>query len=82
MDVRHASHAPQCRHGHQRDTIAAPASDLFVGGFGSCHPAGSNFLFGDRAVRFVDRAIDAEVYRRLANRADGKLLESGPTREN
>jgi len=58
-----------------------PSSDLFVGGFGSNHPAGANFLFGDGAVRFVNRLIDQGVYEQLGNRADGKLLKSGPTRE-
>ena len=58
-----------------------PASDLFVGGFGAYHPAGANFLFGDGAVRFVSTAIDQEVYQQLGHRADGKLLTSGPTRE-
>jgi len=59
-----------------------PADDLYVGGFGACHPAGCHFLFGDQAVRFLNRAIEADIYRRLAHRADGQLLESGPTREN
>ena len=58
-----------------------PASDLFVGGFGAYHPAGANFLFGDVAVRFVSTTIDTDVYQQLAHRADGKLLKSGPTRE-
>jgi prepilin-type processing-associated H-X9-DG protein len=58
-----------------------PASDLFVGGFGANHPAGANFLFGDGAVRFVNRLIDQGVYEQLGHRADGKLLKSGPTRE-
>ena len=58
-----------------------PASDLWVGGFGAYHPAGANFLFGDVAVRFISTAIEPEVYQQLAHRADGKLLKSGPTRE-
>jgi prepilin-type N-terminal cleavage/methylation domain-containing protein/prepilin-type processing-associated H-X9-DG protein len=58
-----------------------PASDLYVGGFGAEHPAGANFLFGDGAVRFVNAAIDMDVYQQLGDRADGKLLKSGPTRE-
>ncbi len=57
------------------------ASDLFVGGFGAYHPAGASFLFGDVSVRFVNAAIDQDVYEQLGNRADGKLLTSGPTRE-
>jgi prepilin-type N-terminal cleavage/methylation domain-containing protein len=58
-----------------------PASDLYVGGFGAFHPAGANFLFGDRAVKFVNLQIDQGVYEQLGDRADGKLLKSGPTRE-
>jgi prepilin-type N-terminal cleavage/methylation domain-containing protein/prepilin-type processing-associated H-X9-DG protein len=58
-----------------------PSSDLFVGGFGAYHPAGVNFLFGDGQVRFVSTAIDQGVYEQLGHRADGKLLTSGPTRE-
>jgi prepilin-type N-terminal cleavage/methylation domain-containing protein len=61
--------------------LEKPASDLFVGGFGADHPAGANFLFGDVSVRFVSRAIDLDVYQQLGHRADGKLLKSGPTRE-
>lgn len=56
-------------------------SELFVGGFGSFHPAVANFLFGDGAVRAVSTAIDQGVFEQLGNRADGKLLKSGPTRE-
>jgi hypothetical protein len=58
-----------------------PASDLYVGGFTACHPAGANFLFGDVDVRFISTAIDQEVYQQLGRRADGKLVKSGPTRE-
>ena len=58
-----------------------PKSDLIVGGFASCHPAGTNFAFGDAAVRFVSSQIDKQVYQQLGHRADGKLLKSGPTRE-
>ncbi len=42
-----------------------------VGGFGSFHPQGSNFLFGDGSVRLIRAAIRPEIYRRLASRADG-----------
>ena len=58
-----------------------PKSDLLVGGFASCHPAGANFAFGDAAVRFVSSQIEKKVYQQLGHRADGKLLKSGPTRE-
>ena len=58
-----------------------PPNDLYVGGFGAYHPAGANFLFGDGAVKFVNTAIDQAVYEQLGDRADGKLVTSGPTRE-
>jgi prepilin-type N-terminal cleavage/methylation domain-containing protein len=59
---------------------AKTESDLYVGGFGSYHPYGVNFLFGDGAVRFTDNDIDLKLLEQLGNRADGKLLEGGPTR--
>jgi prepilin-type N-terminal cleavage/methylation domain-containing protein len=62
-------------------TTKFPPNDLYVGGFGSHHPSGAGFLFGDRAVKFLNLGIDKDIFQRLANRADGKLLESGPTRE-
>ncbi len=58
-----------------------PPTDLYVGGFGSHHPSGAGFLFGDCAVKFVNQDVDMETLRQLANRADGKLLTGGPTRE-
>ncbi len=54
--------------------------DLLVGGFGAFHPYGVNFLFGDGAVRIIRNDIDLSLLQQLANRADGKLLEKGPTR--
>jgi prepilin-type N-terminal cleavage/methylation domain-containing protein len=55
-------------------------SNLYVGGFGSYHPYGVNFLFGDGAVHFTGIDIDLKLLEQLGNRADGKLLEGGPTR--
>ena len=64
-------------------SIAKPkvAADLIVGGFGSAHPAVCNFLFGDGAVRPVAKSIAPALLQQLGNRADGKLLSEGPTRE-
>jgi prepilin-type processing-associated H-X9-DG protein len=49
---------------------------LAVGGFGSRHEGGSNFLFGDGRVVLLAEDVDQAVYRQLGHRADGKLLET------
>jgi len=48
----------------------------FVGGLGSRHPGGSNFVFGDGSVRFIKSSISAKVYQHLANRADGEVIDA------
>ncbi len=58
-----------------------PADDLTVGGFTSAHPGCCNFLFGDGRTATLNNNVDANVFRRLGSRADGQLLESGPTRD-
>ncbi len=56
--------------------ITSGAGSLtFVGGFGSRHPFGANFLFCDGSVRFLKETIDPRVYRSLGNRADGNLID-------
>jgi prepilin-type processing-associated H-X9-DG protein len=47
-----------------------------VGGFRSYHKEGSNFLFGDGSVRYLQDRIDPDVYRSLAHRADGNLISA------
>ncbi len=51
---------------------ALPAG--FVGGFSSSHPNGSNFLFCDGAVRFLETSIDRRIYQLLGHRADGEPI--------
>jgi prepilin-type N-terminal cleavage/methylation domain-containing protein/prepilin-type processing-associated H-X9-DG protein len=52
-----------------------PKYDKFhVGGFSSFHPGGSQFAFGDGSVRFLSETTKPELYRQLANRADGELM--------
>ena len=58
----------------------AKAGDLFVGGFGSAHPQVCNFLFGDGRVQSIAKDVELKVLQQLANRADGELLDRGPTR--
>ena len=62
---------------HQPEPLA---NDLTVGGFESEHPGCCNFLFGDCRVTTISYNVDAKIFQQLGSRADGKLLESGPTR--
>ncbi len=57
-------------------------NDLAVGSFGSCHPAVCNTVFGDGKVMSINKDIDAKLLQQLANRADGQLLDRGPTRND
>jgi prepilin-type N-terminal cleavage/methylation domain-containing protein/prepilin-type processing-associated H-X9-DG protein len=52
---------------------AAPGTPLFVGGFGSHHPGGANFAFGDGRVEYLSASINNPVYVQLGHRKDGKL---------
>ncbi|MDA1051496.1 MAG: DUF1559 domain-containing protein [Planctomycetota bacterium] len=47
---------------------------LAVGGFGSHHPGGGEFAYGDGHVSFLSETIDLLTYQQLGHRADGKLL--------
>jgi prepilin-type processing-associated H-X9-DG protein len=51
-------------------------SPLAVGGFSSSHAAGVNFAFGDGSVRFISDDISAGLLGRLANRADGQIVDA------
>jgi prepilin-type processing-associated H-X9-DG protein len=53
-----------------------PGNPLFVGGFGSCHPQGAQFAFGDGHVRFINQMATPAVLSQLGHRADGKLPPS------
>jgi prepilin-type processing-associated H-X9-DG protein len=50
-------------------------SPLAVGGFASAHNAGVNFAFGDGSVRFISDDVSAGLMGRLANRADGQIVD-------
>ena len=65
-------------------TTANPAAknDLWVGGFCSDHPQICNYLFGDGRTDSLSDCIDMKILQQLGNRADGKLLEHDPTRED
>ena len=57
-----------------REFTVPPDHRLAVGGFGSNHPSGCFFAFGDGSVRFLSAAIDAITFARYANRADRKFI--------
>jgi prepilin-type processing-associated H-X9-DG protein len=50
-----------------------PKAPLAVGGFGSDHPGGANFAFGDGSVRMLSDDLDLKVLQQLANRRDGAV---------
>ena len=53
-----------------------PANPLYVGGFASRHPTGVNFAFGDGSVRFIAEDASPGLLGRLANRADGNIVDA------
>jgi hypothetical protein len=46
-------------------------------GFGGPHPGGCIFALCDGSSQTIQFTIDLEVYRRLANRSDGEVIDSG-----
>jgi prepilin-type N-terminal cleavage/methylation domain-containing protein/prepilin-type processing-associated H-X9-DG protein len=58
------------------DAVGASKIPTLVGGFGSNHPGGANFAFGDGSVRFLKNTINPQVYRYLGNRADGEIVSA------
>ena len=49
---------------------------LTVGGFGSAHIGGAQFVLGDGSVRFISENIDTEVFQNLGNRHDEQILKA------
>lgn len=49
--------------------------DNQVGGYGSYHPGGANFGFGDGSVRWLSERINLGVYHLLGHRDDGEPIE-------
>ena len=47
-----------------------------MGGYSSRHPGGANFSFGDGSVRFLKNSIQPAVFKFLANRADGEIIDA------
>ncbi len=48
---------------------------LAVGGFGSAHPGGASFAFGDGSVHYLSSTLDPAVLTLLGNRADRQMVD-------
>ena len=57
-----------------KPAVPVPRGAIPVGGFGSLHPTGANFLFGDGSVRFLRSNINGRIFRLLGSRADGEPI--------
>ena len=57
------------------DTVAAPGTPAYVGGFASKHPGGANCAMGDGSVRFLKASISPSILSLLGSRADGEILD-------
>jgi prepilin-type N-terminal cleavage/methylation domain-containing protein/prepilin-type processing-associated H-X9-DG protein len=56
---------------------STPPTDVSeVGGFGSMHPGGSQFCMADGSVTHLSKTIDALLFEKLGDRADGEMMGS------
>jgi prepilin-type N-terminal cleavage/methylation domain-containing protein/prepilin-type processing-associated H-X9-DG protein len=61
--------------GHTFEGSGGPGSPgTEVNGFSSEHPGGSNFLFADGHVQFLEMSMDHQVYKALSTRAGGEAV--------
>ena len=58
------------------DAIADQYRDYGQWGFGSLHPGGANFLFGDGSVKFLKETIAGPTYRALGTRAGNETISA------
>jgi prepilin-type N-terminal cleavage/methylation domain-containing protein/prepilin-type processing-associated H-X9-DG protein len=66
--------APQFPLDESAPTVVPPEPKTSVGGFGSFHLGGANFLLVDGSVRFIGSSVDSGVYQRLGSRRDGNVI--------
>lgn len=64
--------------GQVAGTESAQTAPEYVGPFGSHHVGGLFVAMADANVRFVGDEIDAQLWQRMGNRADGNLVELAP----
>ena len=70
---RSRSQSSQSRQAENEDA-ASSGGPLPVGGFGSYHPGGAQFAFGDGHVQFLSESMALDILQQYGHRADGKLL--------
>jgi prepilin-type N-terminal cleavage/methylation domain-containing protein/prepilin-type processing-associated H-X9-DG protein len=51
-----------------------PLGPSVVGGFGSFHTGGGNFVYADGSVVFISQSIDEQLRKYLGHRSDGELI--------
>lgn len=74
--LRNTSSLTSIRWDPQPAAASVPASDsLEVGGFGSHHTGGAQFVFVDGSMHFLSQNIDVSVFKALGNRNDGMLID-------
>lgn len=54
----------------------SPYGEAYNGAFGSRHPGGANFGYGDGSVHFLSETINLDLYKLLSQRASGKVKAS------
>jgi len=46
-----------------------------VGGYGSNHTGGANFVFGDGSLRFISNSVELTVLQNMGNRNSGQVMD-------
>jgi prepilin-type N-terminal cleavage/methylation domain-containing protein/prepilin-type processing-associated H-X9-DG protein len=59
--------------GNWPDEVSVETGSLQVGGFGSFHAGGVNFVFADGSIRFISQNVNRDLLRQMGHRADGEL---------
>ncbi len=68
-------YAPEYVAGVMAQAEEVAAGPLDVGGFGSSHTGGAQFVFGDGSVRFLSSRTDPKLLQQFGHRSDGELME-------
>ena len=64
-----------CAGGTRRNSRRRPAGTR-ASAFGSTHPGGSNFAFGDGSVKFLKESMNVVVLRKIISCKGGEVVSS------